>query len=377
MKRRFQVSRLRRVAEETSFKFQARNAGKLILFLLAACSLQFATFVSADEIKSKAALAMEASTGRVLFAKNPNLRLPPASTTKLVTAMVVLDRARLNETVTISEMAAEVPSIKGTRFKPGETVTVETLLYAALLRSANGAAFALAEHVAGSEEKFVELMNRKIAAIGASDTKFINATGLPGKGQQITAYDLAKILRHALKYPVIREIIGTREADISTSEGRTISLENTNKLLWSDEGAVGGKTGYTRLARHCFVYAGKREGETVIVAILGAPSRKMLWDEAEQLEGKGFDVIARDGQPVIYFTKADYTKPAGKAAYKKNSRGKKSKYAKALAKKKSKKAQATVVEGRKRKGAEAKKIGKKGEQKSIRAEAFSASGLFS
>ena len=92
-------------------------------------------------------------------------------------------------------------------------------------------------------------------------------------------------------------------------------------FLWSDEGAVGGKTGYTRLARHCFVYAGKREGETVIVAILGAPSRKMLWDEAEQLEGKGFDVIARDGQPVIYFTKADYTKPAGKAAYKKKFQG--------------------------------------------------------
>lgn len=371
-----------RAAEQQSLVQKSLTTGLLRCWITALISL-FAIHcllftAHADEIKSKAALAMEASTGRVLFAKNPNLKLPPASTTKLVTAMVVLDSVRLNETVTISERAAEVPSIRGARFKAGETVTVETLLYAALLRSANGAAFALAEHVAGSEEKFVELMNRKIVAIGVSDTKFINTTGLPGKGQQITAYDLAKILRHALKYPVIREIIGTREAEISTSGGRTISLENTNRLLWSDEGAVGGKTGYTRSARHCFVYAGEREGETVIVAILGAPSRKMLWDEAEKLEGKGFDVIASDGQPVIYFTKADYRpSSAGKTAYKKNSGGKKSKYAKALAKKKSKKVQATVVEGRKRKGTEAKKIGKKGEQKSLRAEAFSASGLFS
>ncbi|TAL23804.1 MAG: D-alanyl-D-alanine carboxypeptidase [Nitrospirae bacterium] len=351
------------------------------LFFVIICSL-FTVHCSlftahADEIKSKAALAMEASTGRVLFAKNPNLKLPPASTTKLVTAMVVLDRTRLNETVTISEKAAEVPTIKGTGFKAGETVTVETLLYAALLRSANGAAFALAEHVAGSEEKFVELMNRKVVAIGASGTKFINTTGLPGKGQQITAYGLAKILRHALKYPVIREIIGTREAEISTSEGRIISLENTNKLLWSDDGAVGGKTGYTRSARHCFVYAGEREGETVIVAILGAPSRKALWDEAEKLVCKGFDVIASAEQPVIYYTKADYTTSAGKTAYKKNSRGKRSKYAKASAKKKSKKVQATSAEGRKRKRTEAKKIFKKEDQKSIRAGVFSASELFS
>ena len=113
--------------------------------------------------------------------KNPNLKLPPASTTKLVTAMVVLDRADMSDTVTISEAAANVPSLKETKLKAGETLTIETLLYAALIRSANDAAFALAEVVAGSEKKFVQLMNRKAVAIGASNTRFINTTGLPGK----------------------------------------------------------------------------------------------------------------------------------------------------------------------------------------------------
>ena len=251
---------------------------------------------------------MEASTGRVLFAKNPNLKLPPASTTKLVTAMVVLDRADMSDTVTISEAAANVPSLKETKLKAGETLTIETLLYAALIRSANDAAFALAEVVAGSEKKFVQLMNRKAVAIGASNTRFINTTGLPGKGQHTTAYDLSKIMRYALKYPVIREIIGKKEAEISTEQGRTIALENTNKLLWSDNGAVGGKTGYTKAARHCFVYAGEKEGEMVIVALLGARSREILWNEAERLETRGFAVIASNEQPVVYFTKADYQK---------------------------------------------------------------------
>jgi len=282
------------------------NKKKNIIFLLSTVYCLLSTFVFADEISSKAAVVMEASTGRVLFAKNPNLKLPPASTTKLVTAMVVLDRSRLKDTVTINERAAKVPSLKGTKFKEGETATVETLLYAALLRSANDAAFALAEHVAGSEEKFVRLMNKKVIAIGANDTRFVNTTGLPGKGQRITAYDLAKVMRHALKYPMIREIIGTKEADIVTGEGRIIPLENTNKLLWSDDGAVGGKTGYTKAARHCFTYAGERNGETVVVAILGAPSRRVLWEEAERLETRGFDVIASNEQPTVYFTKADY-----------------------------------------------------------------------
>ncbi|MBI4685036.1 MAG: D-alanyl-D-alanine carboxypeptidase [Nitrospirae bacterium] len=292
----------------TSYELRVKNAKRLILFLslLVTCYLSLVISVFADEIESKAALVMEASTGRVLFAKNPNLKLPPASTAKLVTAMVVLDNTQLGNMVTISNNAAKVSSLRETRLKAGETMTVQALLDAALIRSANNAAYALAEAVSGSEKEFVKLMNRKAVAIGANNTKFINTTGLPGQGQQITAYDLAKILRYSLKYPVLKEIIGTKTMEIATEEGRTITLENTNKLLWSDNGAVGGKTGYTRAARHCFVYAEEKNNETVIVALLGAPKRNLLWEEAERLATRGFDVMANNEPPLIYFTKADY-----------------------------------------------------------------------
>jgi D-alanyl-D-alanine carboxypeptidase (penicillin-binding protein 5/6) len=339
-----------------------RSLFTVVLLFTVYCLLSTVCF--ADDISSKAVVVMEASTGRVLFAKNPTLRLPPASTTKLVTAMIVLDKARLSDMITISERATKVPSLRETKFKEGEAATVETLLYAALIRSANDAAFALAEHVAGSEEKFVELMNRKVRIIGARDTRFINATGLPGKGQRITVYDLAKIMRYALRYPMIKEIISKREAEISTEEGRVIPLENTNKLLWSDNGAVGGKTGYTRAARHCFVHAGERDDETVIVALLGAPSRKILWDEAKRLEARGFDVLANNEQPVVYFAKADYQKSSKIKTY---SKGNKKKIGKVSSKKKSK-----TLQAKKKKADGSKKANKKGKGSIVAMESLNA-----
>ncbi|HET6514692.1 MAG TPA: D-alanyl-D-alanine carboxypeptidase family protein [Thermodesulfovibrionales bacterium] len=284
----------------------------LVLFLLAIhCPL---TSSFGDEIRSRAAIVMEASTGRVLYGKNPNLKLPPASTTKLMTAMVTLDRLDLNDVVTISEKAAGVSPIKA-NFRPGERVTVKTLLYAALLRSANDAAYALSEAVAGSEEKFAELMNEKVLALGMSDTVFANATGLPGGRQYTTVHDLSRLMRHALRYPTVREIINTKASHIETEEGRTIFLKNINKLLWEDDAMVGGKTGYTRAAKHCFVCAGSQENETIIAAILGAPSRETLWKESEALLAKGFAVSKSQEEPVIYFTQSDYRAGIEKASY--------------------------------------------------------------
>src|SRR4030042_5073834 len=216
---------------------------------------------------------MDASTGGILYAKNPDLRLPPASTTKLMTAVVVMENANLADVIPISRNATRVSPHKA-GFKRGDKVTVEKLLYAALLGSANDAAVALSESVAGSEARFVELMNRKAVEIGARDTKFINSNGLPGPGQYITAYDLSKIMSYALRYPILRQIIGTRVTGVSTENGNAIFLKNTNRLLWSDEDLVGGKTGYTRKARHCFVCAAEREKDTVVVALLASPSRE-------------------------------------------------------------------------------------------------------
>lgn len=310
--------------QNSKFKITIQNFKILLNFAFLILNFAFfAIAASADEISSKAAVVIEASTGRILFAKNPNLKLPPASTAKLVTAMVVLDKVNLNEKITISKKASNVQATRA-NFKAGEIVSVETLLYAALLRSANDAAYALAENIAGSEKKFVELMNKKTAAIGASNTRLINTTGLPADGQYITAYDLARIMKYSLNYPELKEIINTRETAISTQRGRTITIENTNKLLWSDDGAVGGKTGYTKAAGHCFVHAAEKDSATVIVALLGAPNRKVLWSEAEKLIEKGLRVIEDNEQPMVYFTKADYASSVKKAVYKKSSSAKKS-----------------------------------------------------
>ena len=233
-------------------------------------------------IRSRAALTIDASTGEILFSKNSNWRLPPASTTKLMTAIVVIENESLSKVVTISKKASQVsPSKAG--FKAGDQITIEGLLYAALLKSANDAAVALAEAVAGSEQQFVSLMNEKALSIGAEDTKFINATGLPGPGQYTTAFDLSKILGYALQIPKLREIVGTPEANIATEKGKVFHLKNTDRLLWSDDKIIGGKTGYTRGAGYCFVCAAQGETRTILVAILGSPSRRNLWRETEKL----------------------------------------------------------------------------------------------
>ena len=239
----------------------------------------------AEMIKSRAAVTVDASTGEILFSKNSNRRLPPASTTKLMTAILAVESADLSKVVRISKNASlAAPSKAG--FRERDRVTIEGLLYAALLESANDAAVALAEAVAGSERRFVPLMNEKARSIGARDTKFINANGLPGRGQYTTALDLSKILAYALRFPKLREIVGTPIAKISTEGGKVFHLRSTDRLLWSDEKVIGGKTGFTRNAGHCFVGAAQSETKTILVAILGSPSRKNLWTDTEKLIAK-------------------------------------------------------------------------------------------
>lgn len=262
---------------------------------IAFCLLPPVSF--ADEIHSRSVVVMDALTGEMLYAKDPFVRRPPASTTKLMTAIITVENANLSDIVTISRNTSRVSPHK-TGFREGDQITVEQLLYAALLDSANDAAVALSELISGSEARFVKLMNRKALAIGAMNTRFVNSSGLPGPGQYTTAYDLAKIMSYALQHHKLKEIMGTRVARISTEDGNSIFLRNTNKLLWSEETLVGGKTGYTRKAQHCFVCAAEHERETVIVAILGSSSRDGLWRESCILIHKGFEVLGNKGNPV-------------------------------------------------------------------------------
>ncbi len=280
--------------------FSTRHAGErpplhallsLALFLSAFAAFSASSF--AEAIASRAAVVMDASTGEILYAKNSNDLLPPASTAKLMTAMVVMEKLNLSDIVTISQRASQARPVKA-GFRKGDKVTIEGLLYAALVKSANDAAIALAEATAGSEECFVSLMNRKAASIGAVNTKFINATGLPGEGQYITAIDLSVLLRAALSHPKLREILGTPAAEVSTEKGKAIFLKSTDKLLWSDQEIIAGKTGYTFMAKHCLVFAAERNKKTIIISLLGSPSRKNLWKEARELTDKGFEIIARE-----------------------------------------------------------------------------------
>jgi serine-type D-Ala-D-Ala carboxypeptidase (penicillin-binding protein 5/6) len=265
----------------------------LLFFLV--LSFLFPPVSFCSSVTARAAVVMDAASGRILFSKNPDLPHAPASTTKLMTAILTLEQADLSASVAISKNASRVPRYR-MGLKAGEKATIEFLLYAALLKSSNDAAVALAEGVAGSEESFVRRMNEKALSIGARSTRFTNPHGLPDLNQFTTASDLAKIMAYALGYPKLTEIIGTPSAEFLTEKGKVYSLKNTDKLLGSDDGLVGGKTGFTNTAGHCFVCAAKRDDKTIIVSVLGSPSRKTLWKETQALITKGFQALT--AQPV-------------------------------------------------------------------------------
>lgn len=272
--------------------------------------------VSADEISARAAVVMDGASEKILYAKNPHLRLPPASTTKLITAMVVLDKISPDAVITISDNAANTPSVTP-HLKKGEKYTVKDLLYFALMRSVNGATVALAEAVAGSEEKFADMMNNKIIHLGLENTKFINASGLPGPDQYITAFDLSIIMKESLRYPLIKEILNTRAKEIYTLGGREIFIKNTNNLLWMNEDILGGKTGYTRAAGHCFVCAENKGNNMLIAVVLGETTRDRLWENSTLLLSKGSDVLNQKAEPMIYFSSVE-KRPVVFASYKSN-----------------------------------------------------------
>jgi len=236
---------------------------------------------------------MDAATGRILFQKDGDLRLPPASTTKVMTAILALESGRkLNENLTVSKDATRVPPSK-LYLRPGQTVPIEELLYGIMLASANDAAVVLAEGIGGSVERYTDLMTKKSHSLGAVNSHFTNPHGLTAPDHYSTARDLAVIFRYAMKSQLFREIVHTKFSSVSSTAvikkkvvPRRISVRNHNRLLWDYEGALGGKTGYTFAAQRCYVGAVQRDGVTLIVAILGATN---MWNDAKHLLEYGFD----------------------------------------------------------------------------------------
>ena len=236
---------------------------------------------------------MDASTGRILYQKEADLRLPPASTTKVMTAILTLESGhKLSESLTVSKDATRMPATK-LYLRPGQTMTIEELLYGIMLASANDASIVLAEGIGGSVESFTELMTKKAHEIGATNSNFTNPHGLTAPDHYSTARDLAILFRYAMRNTLFREIIQTKFSSVSSTAmvrkkmvPRRISVRNHNRLLWDLDGALGGKTGYTVAAQKCFVGAVQRNGVTLIVAILGARDQ---WGDTKRLLGYGFD----------------------------------------------------------------------------------------
>lgn len=244
-----------------------------------------------EGLTARAAFLMDAVTGRVLYQREYDLPLPPASTTKIVTAIVVLESERSRkDLLRVTKTATRIPPSK-LRLRPGQATSIEDLLYGVLLSSANDASLVLAEGIAGSIARFAEMMTIKAREIGAINSRFTNPHGLTAPGHYSSAKDMALIFNYGLKNPTFRNIVQTKTSSVSlissgkTKRVRRISIRNHNRLLWNFDGAIGGKTGYTYAAQKTFVGGASRNGVTLIVSIMGS---RDLWGDARKLLEYGF-----------------------------------------------------------------------------------------
>lgn len=219
---------------------------------------------------------------QVLWEKQAGKRLPPASLTKIMTGLLVLEHYRPQQVVTVGrQAAAESGSRLGLR--QGDRMSVENLLAATLIKSANDACHALADHVAGSEARFVALMNRRASEWGLRDTHFVNACGHDHPGHYSSAHDLAVLAERALAQPVFAQLVPVAASEIVTADGRRhFYLETHNALIGRYPGAQGVKTGYTQHAGKCLVALARRDGREVLLVLLNAPNR--WWDAVDILD---------------------------------------------------------------------------------------------
>lgn len=223
-------------------------------------------------LNSRAGIIYERKTGLILFGKNENEKRAMASTTKIMTAIVVLENANLSEVIEISRKAA---GTGGSRLglSAGDKISINDLLYGLMLCSGNDAAVALAENIGGSIEGFAEKMNQKAEKLGLKDTHFVTPHGLDEEQHYTTAYELAKLTDYALEIEKFAQIVGTKNTTI-TINGKLKQIHNTNELLGYLDGVYGVKTGFTNGANRCLVTSAKRDDMDIICIALGADTKK-------------------------------------------------------------------------------------------------------
>lgn len=238
---------------------------------------------------AESAVLMDAATGKILFEKNPDKELPPASVTKVMTLLVAMDalekgRVKLTDKVVASEHASKMGGSQ-IYLEPGEEFPLKTLLISIAVGSANDACVAVGEHIAGSHEGYVKMMNDKARELGLKHTKFVNAYGLPAEGHYTSARDLAIMMREAIKYPLYNEISAIKRYDL---RGGKFVLHNTNKLLWWYRGALNGKTGWTSEAKYCLASSAERDNLKLIAVVMATPEPKSHFRESMKLYNYGF-----------------------------------------------------------------------------------------
>lgn len=270
----------------------ARARFSALLLLAALCLPLFcipgvAAPSSSPSVSAHSAVLLDADDGTVLYAKDADTRHPMASTTKVMTALVALEHM---EPDTVISVAPEAVGVEGSSIYlvEGEELTLEQLLYALLLESANDAAVAIAVGVAGSVEAFAGLMNQKAAELGLTDTQFQNPHGLDAEGHYTTARELALIARAALQNELLLKMVSTRKTTIPHDGNDGVRLlVNHNKMLRLYEDAIGVKTGYTKKSGRCLVSAAERDGVRLIVVTLNAPDD---WNDHAELLDYGFSL---------------------------------------------------------------------------------------
>ena len=302
---------------QNSFVKTDRNLLKITVVLLFLISSLIGSAVQAesqpkdisDEIVADAWVVMDSQSGEILLEKNKDKRHFPASITKIVTAIMAIEQRDLNEVVTVSQHAADTEG-SSLYLKKGDKVILKDLLYGIMLHSGNDGAVATAEHLAGNEVEFARRMTLFVRSIGAKNTNFVNASGLPNENHYTTAYDMAVITRYAMQNPIFREIVSTKgyrwsenlwseslgihEKDDALQYGVTWTgqpmVVNHNRLLKQYEGATGIKNGFTHEARYTLVGAAERNDTELIAVILRSTNVDTAYQDITKLLDHGFSI---------------------------------------------------------------------------------------
>lgn len=276
----------------------------VLMLLLAAVIFSFLTIYAFGEhqngsfsVSARSAVIYQPETNNFLYSKNADQRLPMASTTKIMTALVALEQADINELVAVDIAAIGIEG-SSAYLREGDVLTMEELLYALLLQSANDAAVAIAYHVGGSVEGFSALMNERATALCLENTHFTNPHGLDNEEHYTTASELAIIAAEAMKNDTFRRIVSTYKRTF-VNEDRVRTYVNHNKLLRLYDGSIGIKTGFTRKSGRCLVGAAEKDGLSFITVTLDAPSD---WNDHKKMLDHGFDTLEK----IILATEFDH-----------------------------------------------------------------------